>query len=280
VTAPAGYPGAPHPGAPYPGAPYPGAPAPRKPRALLIAGPLLMVVGIALGITAGVVGVRAVERATDDLQRVGPAGGPVHLDAGVHRIYAEYPDAGRYDRGYQVRVRGEVRELEIRHSVGTHTYVYGDREGREIGRVDVRRPGTYRIEPVGEAPDEGYAVGDPSLRGLLGAVGFGVAGGFAFLLGLILLIVGIVLRVSRRTPLVPFGGPRPPGAWGGGASSGTWGPRPPGDGPVFLDSDLPPPPPPTTTAPPPPPPHAEPWGGTGTGTGDAGAGDRPQGPIS
>lgn len=249
-------------------------------------GIVLLLVGAAAAMTLVVQGFTGMGDPSTFRRVPVPGEREVVLDAGEHLLFAEYAylePYGGYADPYVTVIDAQGREVVWAPTFGGQTYWHRSSEGREIGVLDLRQPGTYRIVTEDGGSEAVAVTVGSSVVPDGGSILTGLALGVLFgLLGLAALVVVGVRRGKAKRALRPAtapgawsGGPGwgpPPGAWG--PSPGAWGaPQPGGWGA---------PPPGAWGAPPPgswgsPQPGAGPWGSPGDGSG---AGASPAGPAS
>lgn len=241
----------------------------------IIVGIVLLVLGIGLFVTGIVNAVREADRVIDSYERVPVSGGDLYIaEDGTYDVFLEFPGADESEfRGPRPEITtNEGRSIAVRPPGHSETYSFGSVAGQLVGTVRFPEPGTYRVQaPGGETfvggVDASYAFGEETPFGaLLGAGLMIVLGVFVGLAGLITLIVSLVRRSRRRRAALGFVAPvaAPIGGWAAGPPVGPpagppgWSDRPPGPGPVMLDSRLPAPPGAAPDPPPPPPPLPSP----------------------
>lgn len=245
-----GFPAAP-PGA-GPGGPAPGAHKPRG-KGLIISGSVLLAVAVAVGIV-GIVGVVGVVTRPNGYDRVAAGESrTLHLAAGKWVLYYEsYSDHGSSTTGRfaapPVRITGAGGQaVRLGFYMTDATYDVNGRHGVAIYTFSTDRAGDYRVA-VGRSGSPGahIAVGHSFAAGLVGWISAIGAAVVVFLLGLVLLTVGLVIRSRSKRDIArygSYGGPSAPyGPPGGGFGA------PPGHAPAGSGWGPPPPPPP----PPPP----------------------------
>lgn len=254
-------------GFPAPTPSSPGDPAgTHKPRgkALIISGSVLVGVAVIAGIIAIVALVGIVTKPGGYHRVAAGDQRTVHLDAGKWVVY--YESAAEHESSTlgraaapPVRITGpDGQRVNLGYYLTDTTYDIGDRHGVAIYTFSTDHGGDYTVE-VGSSstPGSGVAIGHSLLSGVVGWALLIVAAGLLFVLGLVLLIVGLVIRSRSKRDMArygSYGGPSVPyGPPGGGfgappgyaPAGGGWGPP----------TAPPPPPAPPPPAPPPPPHH-------------------------
>ena len=268
-------------------------PAPRKPpKALVVLGILFLVAAPIAATVIGVVTAQRISSTVDGFARF-PSDVACQVsfsEAGEYVVFEEYVseidadatcgEPGRYDTSGNrvsavsvVGVNSETgEEATFRPVVGTDvSFSLSGRAGEEVGRLSVPTAGTYDLTVEPSSPPFVVAVGSPIARdiGIGVLVVLGVGGGL-FLLGVLLLVVGLVRRsrvkkANRAAAAASsVGWPGTPGASG---VPGGWAPAPtPSPVPSVVTNPPPappapgsfPPPSPGGGFPPPPPPPPPP----------------------
>lgn len=220
---------------------------------LLWLGGLMIVGGITLGLLLVIGGIRSISDRVDGLQRVPvSSGGSIEIDdPGTYRVFLERAersdgvdnDSPAYLPFPLVQVRSPSGDLApLQPDPVSETYNLGSHHGRKIGRFRADQPGRYQLqvqETAGSSRQGQLAVGRRGPTGAIATILGGVFGGGAMVvIGIILLIVGGVMRSrSRRVPPGGYPGgvsgwapPPVPGAWAGapGPRPNAWGQPPPG----------------------------------------------------
>lgn len=231
-------------------APLPPAVA-RKGRVGIILGSVLMAVAAVVFVVSLVFGISATSTRVSGFDRA-RAGGTVHLDRGTLNVYAEYPGASDDDFAQPMVARPVlVREgtpVALRMPGHSENYKFGSHEGRLIGKVHIEQAGTYQVTADGGTQPVTYAFGT-GVTGSIVALAVGVGGSIlVFMVGAVVLIIGLVRRSRNRNANVPWGAPAP-----GGRPAWAATPVDPSAGPPMVHSRMPPPPGPPGSYPPPPP---------------------------
>ncbi|MVU83093.1 hypothetical protein GPX89_38375 [Nocardia sp. ET3-3] len=191
--------------------PYPGAVPPQPQRVRpsgwwIVAGVVVMVLGIAGAVAVGVAGFVQMSDKVDNFQRVTfPNTGELRLEAAHdYTVYLEYPGAGSSRPGQAARARltdpsGQIVHLE--NYTADENYSFGDHHGRAEFSFRSTQAGTYRLETDGSS-DITAAVGDGLGSSIVSTILIALAiGAIGFVLGLVIIVVVIVRRSrSRRQP--------------------------------------------------------------------------------
>lgn len=211
----------------------------------IVIGIALIVIGVLGGIALVVTGARSTLHTVNSYKRVGATSGGAVTFSETGRWYAFYERPGIQNRSDVPPVRielsgpGDPQVLFMDSTSTTEHYAFNGHEGVRITGFNITRTGQYRVRVLGESvvsPVDKIAFGRSSItKGLLGAVGGFLGGGFVAFIGLIVLITTIVRRGRHRKRMAYA-------AYGGGFGPPGFGP-PGGQGPAW--------PPPGQTGPPP-----------------------------
>lgn len=198
MSQPGGYP------APYPGWAQP-APPPMRPSGWwIVAGALVMVVGVVGAISVGVAGIVRMSNTVNQFQRVDvPGSGDLQLAAGRgYTVYFEYPDASSDGLPEEVRARlvdpaGQVVQMQ---KYGSQvTYQFGNHAGRAGFSFQSGQAGTYHLTTLG-GPGVTLAVGGGLGSSIAGTILIaGLIGVIGFLVGLATILTAVIRR-SRSRP--------------------------------------------------------------------------------
>ena len=138
----------------------------------------------------------------------------VHLDGRKYNVFFEARDISNPDRvgndlsdlersplRVRIRAEGSDQPLEL-GSYSTNFTMSGSRDSTAFATVRVPRDGRYLIS-VTSSDDLRYsdptiALGEPIGRRVVKVVGGGILAGIAFIAGLLLLVVTLILRSRRQ----------------------------------------------------------------------------------
>ncbi|MEZ5143842.1 MAG: hypothetical protein R2726_15185 [Acidimicrobiales bacterium] len=202
------------------------APAQKKGKGVLIGIILIVLSFVVFGVGIGV-GVVSLAGVFSEFKTVGTGTSTVQLKSGEHSIYTS---SSSFLNTPDVKIKAPSgADVPVSSSSSSSSYTNNSETYYATGTFDAPTDGTYTVtvSPDSFSGSSGFssssrttvAIGPPTSRiGAAIALGLGLLfggiflGGFLFLIGLIVLIVGLVRRSkAKNPPTTPYGGYGGPG---------------------------------------------------------------------